>query len=106
MLFDDKAERLQNNGVTLLDASRTWIDPRAKVGRDTIIYPGVIVEGACVIGADCVIRPGCRIVDSRIGARSEIKDHSVVLESRVARDAAVGPFAHLRPGSILEDGSK
>jgi bifunctional UDP-N-acetylglucosamine pyrophosphorylase/glucosamine-1-phosphate N-acetyltransferase len=92
--------------VTLLDASRTWIDPRATVGRDTVIYPGVIVEGACTIGADCVIRLGCRIVDSKIGAGTEIKDYSVVLGSRVARNTAIGPFAHLRPGSILEDGAK
>jgi len=106
MLFERHAERLQDRGVTLLDASRTWIDPRATVGRDTVIYPGVIVEGACTIGADCVIRPGCRIVDSKIGAGTEIKDYSVVLGSRVARNTAIGPFAHLRPGSILEDGAK
>jgi bifunctional UDP-N-acetylglucosamine pyrophosphorylase/glucosamine-1-phosphate N-acetyltransferase len=106
VLFERQAERLQDRGVTLLDASRTWIDPRATVGRDTVIYPGVIVEGACSIGADCVIRPGCRIVDSRIGAGTEIKDYSIVRDSRVARNAAVGPFAHLRPGSILEDGAK
>ncbi|NIM02222.1 MAG: UDP-N-acetylglucosamine diphosphorylase/glucosamine-1-phosphate N-acetyltransferase [Acidobacteria bacterium] len=106
MLFDRQAEHLQDRGVTLLDAARIWIDPRAKVGRDTVIYPGVIVEGACRIGAECVIRPGCRIVDSTIGAGTEIKDFSVVLESRVARNAAVGPFAHLRPGSILDDSTK
>ena len=106
MLFKRQAENLQDRGVTLLDATRTWIDPRAKVGRDTVIYPDVIVEGPCSIGTDCVIRPGCRIVDSQIGAGTEIKDHSVVLESRVARNAAVGPFAHLRPGSILEDDTK
>ena len=106
MLFERHAERLQDRGVTLLDASRTWIDSRATIGPDTVIYPGVIVEGACTIGADCMIRAGCRIVDSKIGAGTEIKDYSVVLGSRVARNATVGPFAHLRPGSILETGAK
>jgi bifunctional UDP-N-acetylglucosamine pyrophosphorylase/glucosamine-1-phosphate N-acetyltransferase len=105
-LFRRRAMELQDAGVTLLDADRTWIDPRTKVGRDTVIYPGVIVEGRSSIGPDCVIRPGCRIVDSSIGAGTEIKDYSLVFESRVARRASVGPFAHLRPGSILEDGSK
>ena len=105
-LFRRRAEELQSSGVTLLDAARTWIDPRAKVGRDTVIYPGVIVEGPCKIGTDCVIRPGCRIVDSNIGSGTEIKDYSILSESRVARNASVGPFAHLRPGSVLEDGSK
>ncbi len=106
MLFERHAERLQDSGVTLLDASRTWIDPRTTVGRDTVIYPGVIVEGECKIGANCVIRSGCRIVDTKIGTGTEIKDYSVVLGSRIARNTTIGPFAHLRPGSILEDGAK
>jgi bifunctional UDP-N-acetylglucosamine pyrophosphorylase/glucosamine-1-phosphate N-acetyltransferase len=105
-LFARKAQQLQERGVTLLDAERTWIDPRARIGRDSILYPDVIVEGATVIGEDCVIRPGCRITDSRIGRGVEVKDHSVVLGSVVGRDASVGPFAHLRPGSTLEAGSK
>jgi bifunctional UDP-N-acetylglucosamine pyrophosphorylase/glucosamine-1-phosphate N-acetyltransferase len=101
-LFARKAEALQASGVTILDTDRVWIDPAAKVGRDSVFYPDVIVEGACTIGQDCIIRPGCRIVDSRIGSRVEIKDHSVVLESVVADGAQVGPFAHLRPGSRLD----
>ena len=92
--------------MTLLDPTRTWIDPRAKVGRDSILYPDVIIEGPSVLGEDCVVRPGCRIVDSRVGKGVEVKDHSVVLESRVGNGAAVGPFAHLRPGSVLEADSR
>jgi len=105
-LYARKAEELQAKGVTLLDASRTWIDPAAKVGRDTIIFPDVIIEGATVIGGDCVIRPGCRLSGSWLGRGVEIKDHSVVLDSRVGNGAAVGPFAHLRPGTRLEAESK
>ena len=106
MLLERRAEALQASGVTLLDVSRTWIDPRARVGRDTVIYPGVIIEGACTIGPDCIVRSGCRIVDSSIGASAEIRDYSLVFGSRVAKNVSVGPFAHIRPGSILEDGSK
>jgi bifunctional UDP-N-acetylglucosamine pyrophosphorylase/glucosamine-1-phosphate N-acetyltransferase len=101
-LYARKAEELQRSGVTLLDASRTWIDPRARIGRDSTLYPDVIVEGPSVLGEDCVVRPGCRIVSSRIGRGVEIKDHSVVLESRIGDNAGVGPFAHLRPGSNLD----
>jgi bifunctional UDP-N-acetylglucosamine pyrophosphorylase/glucosamine-1-phosphate N-acetyltransferase len=106
VLYERHAEKLQDRGVTLLDAARTWIDPRTSVGRDTVIHPDVIIEGTCSIGPDCMIRSGCRIVDSRIGAGTEIKDYSLVFESHVARNASVGPFAHLRPGSILEDRTK
>lgn len=95
------AERLQDRGVTLVDAALTRIDPSARVGRDTVIHPGVTIEGTTVVGEDCVVRQGCRLVDSRIGRGVEIKDYSVVLESRIDDGAQVGPFAHLRPGSHL-----
>jgi bifunctional UDP-N-acetylglucosamine pyrophosphorylase/glucosamine-1-phosphate N-acetyltransferase len=62
----------------------------------------VIVEGASVLGEGCVVRPGCRLVRVTAGRRVEFRDHSVVQDSRLGDDAAVGPFAHLRPGSILE----
>jgi bifunctional UDP-N-acetylglucosamine pyrophosphorylase/glucosamine-1-phosphate N-acetyltransferase len=101
-LFARKAEALQRSGVTLLDPTRAWIDPRARIGRDTVIYPDVVVEGPTVIGVECVVRPGCRLVNSVIGRRAEIKDHSVIVDSRVGHEATVGPFAHLRPGSVLE----
>ncbi len=100
-LYARKAAELQNQGVTLLDASRTWVDPRARIGRDSLVYPDVIIEGATVIGADCVVRPGCRLVDCRIGPNVEIKDHSLLVDSRIGEGARVGPFAHLRPGSVL-----
>ena len=105
-LYARKAEELQNDGVTLLDASRTWIDPRAKVGRDTVLYPDVIVEGPCVIGEDCVVRSGSRLADMVLGRGVEVKDHCVLQASRIGDDAQLGPFAHLRPGSIVEANAK
>ncbi len=101
-LYARKAAELQEGGVTLLDASRTWIDPRAKVGRDTVFYPDVLVEGNCVIGEDCVIRSGSRLAGVVLGRGVEVKDHCVVLDSRIGDKAQLGPFAHLRPGSIVE----
>jgi bifunctional UDP-N-acetylglucosamine pyrophosphorylase/glucosamine-1-phosphate N-acetyltransferase len=101
-LYARKAAALQGEGVTLLDASRTWIDPRARVGRDTVVYPDVLVEGASVIGEGCLIRSGSRLADVVLGRNVEVKDHCVVQESRVGDDAQLGPFAHLRPGSIVD----
>ena len=101
-LYARKAAELQDGGVTLLDPSRTWIDPRAKVGRDTVFYPDVLVEGDCVIGEDCVIRSGSRLANMVLGRGVEVKDHCVLQDSRVGDEAQLGPFAHLRPGSILE----
>jgi bifunctional UDP-N-acetylglucosamine pyrophosphorylase/glucosamine-1-phosphate N-acetyltransferase len=100
-LYARKAQALLRDGVSLLDAARTWIDPRARIGRDSVIYPDVIVEGATVLGEDCIVRPGSRIVDCRIGRGVEIKDHSLLVEARIGDGASVGPFAHLRAGSVL-----
>jgi len=102
LLYARKAAELQDGGVTLLDPSRTWVDPRAKVGRDTVLYPDVILEGSCEIGEDCVIRSGSRLVNMVLGRGVEVKDHCVLQDSRIGDAAQLGPFAHLRPGSVLE----
>ncbi len=105
-LYARKAQALQEAGVTLLDPSRTWVDPRARVGRDTVLYPDVLIEGPSVIGEECTVRSGCRLVDTVLGRGVEIKDHSVIESSRLMDGASAGPFSHLRPGSILEPGAK
>jgi bifunctional UDP-N-acetylglucosamine pyrophosphorylase/glucosamine-1-phosphate N-acetyltransferase len=87
-------------------ADRTWIDPRARIGQDSVVYPNVIVEGPCRIGRECTLRSGVRLVDSAVGDGVEIKEYSVLTDSRIGDGCAVGPFAHLRPGSVLEAGVK
>jgi len=106
LLYARKATELQDAGVTLLDPARTWIDPRAKIGRDTVLYPDVLLEGECVIGEDCVVRSGSRLVNMVLGRGVEVKDHCVLQDSRIGDDAQLGPFAHLRPGSILDAKAK
>jgi bifunctional UDP-N-acetylglucosamine pyrophosphorylase/glucosamine-1-phosphate N-acetyltransferase len=103
-LYARKAAALQDAGVTILDPERTWVDPRARVGRDTILYPDVAIEGRSVLGEDCVVRQGSRLSEVVLGQGVEIRDHSVLTEARVGDRAVVGPFAHLRPGTVLEDG--
>jgi len=100
-LYRRKAEELQQAGVTLLDPTRTSIDPGARIGRDSVIYPDVSIEAGTVLGEDCVVRSGTRITGCRIGNGVQIKDHSVLIDSRVGDGAEIGPFAHLRPGSLL-----
>ena len=105
-LYARKAAELQESGVTLLDPSRAWVDPRAKIGRDTVLYPDVIIEGPCTIGEDCVIRPGSRLENMVLGRGVEVKDHCVLQDGRIGDECHVGPFAHLRPGSVLEAGAR
>ncbi len=92
-------------GVTFIDPSHTYIGPDAKIERDCVIYPDVHIEGETVIGEGCVIRSGTRITNSRIGDHTVIKDHCVIVDSRVDANCAVGPFAHLRMNAFLASNS-
>ena len=94
-----------DDGVTFLDPSHVYVSAEAEVGRDCIIYAGVSIEGKSVIGEACEIRSGTRITNSRLGNNVVVKDHCVVIDSEIQSDCAVGPFAHLRMNTVLEEGS-
>jgi len=93
------------NGVKFVDLKMAYIDEGVKIGRGTVIYPCVVIEGDVTIGEDCVIGQNSRIVDSQIGDRTTVQS-SVLLESKVGSDTSVGPFAYLRPNSTIGDGCK
>ena len=88
-------------GVTVRDPATTWIDADVTIGRDTVLYPQVTLEGRTTIGEDCVIRSQTRITDSSLGHRVVVQDACVLREAVLEEDTAVGPFAHLRPGAVL-----
>jgi bifunctional UDP-N-acetylglucosamine pyrophosphorylase/glucosamine-1-phosphate N-acetyltransferase len=92
-------------GVTFIDPYNTYISSEAQIGRDTIIFPNVSIEGASKIGDGCIIRSGTRITNSKIGHGVEIRDNCVIVDSEVGNGCQVGPFAHLRPQSKMEDES-
>ena len=100
-------ERLMlESGVSFTDPSAAYVSAEAAVGRDTVIYQNVSIEGRTVIGENCVIRPGVRIVNSTIGDGVEIKDNSFITDSTVGSGCSVGPMAHLRGHAEMIEGSK
>jgi len=99
MVRQQKNEELMAAGVTLIDPATTYVDADVVVGPDTVIYPCVYLEGSTKIGAACEIHSGTRLVNSTIGDRVCIRNHTVVTDSTVESGAFLGPFAHVRPGS-------
>ena len=99
------AHKHMDSGVSILDPATTYIDASVRIGRDTVIHPHVFLEGSTAIGTGCEIGPSARLVDSRVGDHSQVQ-FAVVRGSRVGRSVAVGPFASIRPGTVLADGSK
>jgi bifunctional UDP-N-acetylglucosamine pyrophosphorylase/glucosamine-1-phosphate N-acetyltransferase len=96
-----KNEELMAAGVTIEDPATTYIDPDVTVGPDTVIHPGVYLEGRTQIGTACEIHSGVRIVDSIVEDRAVIHNFTIVVGSRVGAGARVGPFAHIRPESVV-----
>ena len=92
-----KNEELMAVGVTIEDPATTYVDMDVTVGPDTVIHPGVILEGHTRVGARCELHAGVRIVDSTVGDDVVVNNHCVIQRARIERGARVGPFAHLRP---------
>ena len=103
---DHKTSELMAAGVTIEDPATAYIDGDVLVGPDTILHPGVSLEGRTTIGTGCEIHMGVRIVDSQIGDRVTVLNHCVITDSRVADDARIGPFAHLRNEADVRDGAR
>lgn len=106
ILRQKKNTELMEAGVTIEDPATTYIDPGVTVGADSVIHPGVSLEGQTTIGGGCEIHSGARIVNSRLGDRVVIYNHSVITDAVIADDAAVGPFAHLRNRAALGPGAR
>ncbi len=88
------------NGVTITDPANTYIGKDVKIDKDTIVYPGCMLEGKTVIGKSCIIGPNSRITSSKIDDCVTIQ-MSVLIDSKVKSFTTVGPFAYLRPNSSI-----
>jgi bifunctional UDP-N-acetylglucosamine pyrophosphorylase/glucosamine-1-phosphate N-acetyltransferase len=96
---------MSEGGVTFIDPSHAYISGEAEVGRDCVIYPDVSIEGKSTVGRNCEIRSGTRITNSRLADNVVVKDHCVIIDSEIESNCSVGPFAHLRMNTRLEENS-
>ncbi|HVX32838.1 MAG TPA: bifunctional UDP-N-acetylglucosamine diphosphorylase/glucosamine-1-phosphate N-acetyltransferase GlmU [Solirubrobacterales bacterium] len=92
-------------GVTVVDPASTWIDAGVEIGRDARIEPATSLLGATTVGPGSVVGPLTTAIDTEIGAEATVL-RSHVEGARVGEGATVGPFAYLRPGTVMEAGSK
>jgi bifunctional UDP-N-acetylglucosamine pyrophosphorylase/glucosamine-1-phosphate N-acetyltransferase len=97
-----KLVALMEEGVTIVDPGSTFIEDQVKIGADTVIYPFTWIAGKTEIGEDCFIGPNTKINNVVIGDRVTI-DHSTIVDSRLGNDCTVGPFAYIRPETVLAD---
>lgn len=98
-------ERHMKNGVTIINPDMTFIENDVEIGRDTIIYPNVFIEGKTKIGVRCMIGPNTKITDSEIFDDVNV-EYSVILNSVLRSKTKVGPFAYVRPNCIINENVK
>ena len=105
IMRERKLRELLDSGVTIVDPASTFVAPTVEVGQDSTILPFTILEGETAIGEDCIIGPRSRIAGSKIGNGCRIQE-SIVLESVMEEGVSVGPFAYIRPGTIVRQGAR
>ena len=98
-----KAMALMHQGVTVVDPQVTYIDEDVEVGQDTVIEPGVSLLGRTRLGRDCHIQQCCVVTDSSLADRVTLRPLCVISDSEVGPGAALGPFARLRQGAVIEE---
>jgi bifunctional UDP-N-acetylglucosamine pyrophosphorylase / glucosamine-1-phosphate N-acetyltransferase len=101
-----KNAELMAAGVTIEDPATTYVDPHVEIGMDTIIHPGVSLEGRTTIGTGCEIHSGVRIINSQLGDRVTVLNHCLINNSTVASHSSIGPFAHLRTDVSIGERAK
>lgn len=100
VLRDRKNIELMDAGVIMVDPNTVYIEESVQIGRDTVIYPNVVIEGDTTIGENCEILSNTRIVQCKIDNNVKV-EASVLEHSNIAEGVTIGPFAHVRPKTNL-----
>ena len=101
-----QADALMEAGLGLRDPARFDLRGDLKFGKDCVFDINVVIAGEVTLGDQVSVGPNCQIIDSEIGNGVEIRANSVIEGVRIADHCSVGPFARLRPGTVLDSGAR
>ncbi len=97
---------LQLEGVTIHNPHSAYIEPEVEIGKDTEIFAPIYIKGKTKIGENCRIGPFTEIEDTTVESNVKIESYCWIKGSVLKESSSVGPFAKLRPGTVLEEGAK
>ncbi len=100
-LRDRIIKHWMDKGVTFYDPHSSWVSPKVYIGEDTLIYPNVFLEGETRIGKNCIIYQSVRLKDCIIEDNVEIRDCTIAEKAHIKSGSKIGPFAHLRPKTVI-----
>ena len=101
----DQVSRMIARGVHILAPQSVYIDPTVTVGKHTVLLPGVILRGDTHIGSGCEIGPNTMIRDCTLGDGCVVNS-SQLNEARFGSNVNIGPYAYVRPGTVVADNCK
>ncbi len=101
LLFKRKALRLMEEGVLMIDPKTTYIEESAVIGAGTVIYPNVFIRGKSKIGQFCVVESNSFISDTLIGDSVQVRGGCYLEKAEIHSKASVGPYARLRPETVI-----
>ena len=99
------ATQLAKSGVTVRDPNTLYIEAGVKVAPDAILEPNVHLRGNTVIEARAHVDTGAVLTDVHVKAGAYLKPYTIASESVIGENAQTGPFSHLRPESVMEEGA-
>ncbi|CNF38966.1 bifunctional N-acetylglucosamine-1-phosphate uridyltransferase/glucosamine-1-phosphate acetyltransferase [Mycobacterium tuberculosis] len=99
-LNDRILEAHMRAGVTIVDPASTWIDVDVTAEPDAEVLPGTQLHGRTHLGEGARVGPGCTLTDTTVGAGASVIN-AVCVQAEIGPEAAVGPYAYLRPGTRL-----
>ncbi|MCH7895132.1 MAG: bifunctional UDP-N-acetylglucosamine diphosphorylase/glucosamine-1-phosphate N-acetyltransferase GlmU [Proteobacteria bacterium] len=102
----EKAAGLMRDGVTLLDPARVDVRGKLSCGRDVVIDINAIFEGDVELGDGVSIGPNVIIRNSKLGVGCKVHANTVIEDAEIGESCELGPFARVRPGTVLEASAK
>ncbi len=105
LLQDQIRQRWMKSGVTLIAPASIYIGEQVVIGPDTVLLPGTILLGKTRIGPDCRVGPNTYMENSVLG-RNVIARASFIYGTQVGDSVQIGPFTHLRPGTVVQSGAR
>lgn len=100
-VFQSKNKKLMEAGVVFIDPATAYIEETVLIGAGSVIYPNCFIRGKTAIGAFTVIEPNCFISDSIIGDSVHMKAGCYIEQVIIKNKASVGPYARLRPETVI-----
>lgn len=98
-------EGWMHRGVTMVDPEQTYVDSTVELANDVTLFPGTMLVGRCRVGVGAELGPGTRLIDCTVGPRARV-EQTTGAGATVEEDSVVGPYAVLRPGSVVAAASE